>query len=495
MDEATKRSERIRAIRNAVAVNDANLAKIPPNNIELEEAILGAIFLEPITYRRISDQLKPETFYKESHNLIYKAMQRLAAKGEPIDLLTVKHELTKAGELENVGGPLYLSSLPNKVNSSVNIETHARIVQEHYMARRLIVSGNEITKKAFEADVDVFDLLSEASISIGSILTENVKADVTVARDLMNPMLKDIEDRLNNKVSGLQSSIVSIRNKIGYFANGDMIVVGGSTSMGKTAYLVSEALYWAREGRAVAIFSLEMMKVQMMYRFISQVSRVGLETVGKGKPNEKELKDIHVAIGQLENTKLFIDDTPGISVQELRAKCHKLNDRHNLEAVFIDYLQLMTLAGKPKNMSREQELSEISRSVKRLAKELNCPVFALVQLSREVGKRKENGYRPILSDIRESGSIEQDADIVMFPYRPHYYGLGDYTEDYAESIIAKNRNGSLGICKMKFTGYVASYTTFTDNEAVKSFAESKNDYDTIELPLGIETKTQEDAPF
>ena len=491
------RKERIKRIREGVNKANENvsleLGKLPPQSLDMEEAVLGALLLEGDSIHRVIGTLKPEHFYKEAHSHIFKAIVFLLKHGSPIDILTVKEQLKKDGQLEMCGGVMFLNGLTNKVGFAGNIETHALHIVQKFMHRELIRVSSLSVQNGYDETKDIFDLLSEASLSINKIIGENVKSDVSVARDLIGEMLQNIEDRLKDKVSGVPSSIVSLRNKLGYFAEGDMIVVGGSTSMGKTAYIDSEATYWIREGRSVAIFSLEMSKIQMMYRFISQISGVDLETLAKRKPSDDNLKMIHVAIGQIENAKLFIDDTPAISVQELRAKCHKLNDKHKLGAIFIDYLQLVTLTERPKGMSREQELSEISRSTKRLAKEIRCPVFALVQLSREVARRKDNGFRPILSDIRESGSIEQDADVVLFPYRPEYYGIKDFTDDYAEMIVAKNRNGSLGSCKMKFTGHLAKYSTWTDNGTVESFIDAKNQYDTPELDLGI-TKSN-DAPF
>jgi len=473
-----RKDNRIKRIRDTVnEFQGIELGKLPPQAVDLEEAVLGAIMLESKSLKSVSPILTAESFYKESHAKIYQAAIDIHSKGEPIDILTVTTQLRKNGELELVGGPLYISSLTNRVASTANVETHARYIVQMAMKRESIRVGNTLVQQGYDETEDCFDVIETGLKSLSTILQTNVKGEITEAKESVIGILQEVADRKEGKVIGIPSSIISIRNKIGVFGETDMIVVGGSTSMGKTAYAISECLAMAQDGKPVVFFSLEMSKQQIVYRLLSQLAAVDLHDLVQGKLDELQEKALHNAIGQLERLKIFIDDTPALNVNDFRARCHKLKDKHNIKAVFIDYLQLMTSPAKGKNQSREQELSNISRTCKQVAKEIKCSVFALAQLSREVGKRKDTGYRPITSDIRECGSIEQDADIVLFPYRAHHYGVSGSKDNEAVMIVAKNRNGSLGDCRMSWVKHLAKYKSYSSDDELKDFTEAKSKYD------------------
>lgn len=461
MDEKQSKRQRIQSIREAMnEANGASMGKLPPQAIELEEGVLGALLQEDYIYAAVSQILTVESFYKEANARIYKAISELKKEGTPVDLLTVKNQLRKNEDLEMIGGPLYLSSLTGKVTSSANTETHARIVEEKAIARRMIAIANQVIQQAYEESTDVFDLQAKAVNDFTNCLA--IKKGMASARQLTIEMMQELSERMTSEkpTNCVPSSITGVRNKIGGFYNTDLIIVAGRPGMGKTAYVLSEIMEAARNGKRCALFSLEMDRKQVMHRFVSQVTGIDVSIISKGKPNEAEMEVIHKNLGIMENLPIFINDNPKINTTDFRAHVLRLKQVENIDLVVVDYLQLMSGSIDYKG-NRNAEISEITRVLKLTAKECDVPVVALSQLSRDVEKRTEK--KPTLGDLRDSGSIEQDADLIMFPYRDHYYNERS-DENQAEMIIAKNRSGSLGYTYMKWTPNIAKYSTWVENK-------------------------------
>ena len=444
----------------------ANQARIPPQATDLEEVVLGALMLEKNAVNAVIDILTPEVFYKETHQIIYTAIKELFAKSEPIDILTVTNQLKSTGNLDVVGGPYYISLLTNRVVSSANIEYHARIILQKYIQRQLIVISSEIIKDAYEDTTDVFDLLNSAENKIFQISENNLKRSHNQMPDLVNMAIKDIETARNSTstLRGVPSGYTELDRITQGWQKSDLIILAARPSMGKTAFALNLARNAAVDfNKPIAFFSLEMSSVQLVTRLISTETSLTADKLRTGNLAEYEWQQLNSMVTPLVNAKIFIDDTPQLSVFDLRAKCRRLKQQHDIQMIFIDYLQLMTAKGD-KNGTREQEISNISRSLKSLAKELDVPVLALSQLSRSVETRT-GSKKPILSDLRESGAIEQDADMVLFIYRPEYYNLseedGESTKGKAIINIAKHRNGKLGDVNLKFIG---QYAKFEDPE-------------------------------
>lgn len=465
-DNRYKRRERIQNIREAMnATMGLEMGKLPPQAVDLEEAVIGAMMLEQNAVNTVIDILKPSSFYKEAHARIYAVIISLFQKGEPIDILTVTQGLRKSGELEIIGGPLYISQLTNRVASTANIETHARIVAQKFIQRELIRISNEVIKDAYEESTDVFDLLDKAESNLFQVAEGNIRKNYDKMSVLIKTALDQIEAARQNStgVSGVPSGFTALDRITSGWQRSDMIVVAARPGMGKTAYVLSMARNMAVEFQIpVAIFSLEMSSVQLVQRLIASETEIDSEKLRKGNLQDHEFHQLHNRISRIAEAPIFIDDTPGLSVFELRAKCRRLKAQHGIQMVIIDYLQLMTVGGESKTGNREQEISTISRSIKGIAKELDVPVIALSQLSRQVETRGGD-KRPLLSDLRESGAIEQDADIVAFIYRPEYYGItedaeGNSTNGVGEIIIAKHRNGALADVKLRFIGRLAKFT-------------------------------------
>jgi replicative DNA helicase len=449
-------------------------SKIPPQAIELEEAVLGALMLEKHAITQIGEILLPESFYKESHAIIYKSIRDLAINAQPIDILTVTADLRKKGELDLVGGAFYITQLTNRIASAANIEYHARIVAEKYLQRELIRISGEIQTEAYEDDSDAFDLLDSAERKLFELSQGNIKKAMQSMKKVIIDTLKDIEDlkHKTGKFTGVPSGFSKLDRLTAGFQKSDLIIVAARPGMGKTAFALSvarnaslESLNVGEKPRAIAIFSLEMGNKQMVSRMISSEAEIHGHKLRTGELQDYEWAQLNSKISRLSEAPIFIDDTPALSVFELRAKCRRLKQQNNIQMVLIDYLQLMRGDdGNNKNGNREQEVSFISRSLKALAKELDVPVIALSQLSRMTERRTGGSNRPMLSDLRESGSIEQDADMVMFIYRPEYYQLaewedGEPTNGQAEVIIAKNRHGALENIRLRF---INDFTKFTD---------------------------------
>ena len=443
------------------------LGKLPPQAIEIEEAILGALMLEKDALTTVIDILKPGNFYKEANKTIYEAIVTLFNNSEPIDLLTVANQLKKEGKLELVGGPYYITQLTSRVNSAANIEFHARIVTERSIKRDLIRISSEIQKDAYEDTTDAFKLLDHTAQEIFEVTESNIRKNYADMKTLMYQAMKELEARKDHKdgLTGVPSGFTALDRLTSGWQNSDLIIIAARPGMGKTAFVVSAMRNAAVDfDHAVAIFSLEMSSVQLVNRLISAEAELESEKIKKGNLADYEWKQLVHKTDRLSKAKIFIDDTPALSILELRAKCRRLKAQHDVKVIIIDYLQLMSgESSKTGGGNREQEIASISRALKGIAKELNIPVIALSQLSRAVETRGGD-KRPQLSDLRESGSIEQDADMVMFLYRPEYYGItqdesGMPTQGTGEVIIAKHRNGSLDTIQLKFIG---KFTKFMD---------------------------------
>lgn len=443
--------------------------KLPPQALDLEQAVLGAMMLEMSAVNHAIDILHEESFYKEAHQRIFGCIRKLFQSGDPIDILTVTNGLKSSGDLDFVGGPYYISQLTNKVASTANIEFHARIIAQKYIQRELIRISGEVIKEAFEETTDVFDLLDRAENNLFHVAEGNIRKNYDRVNNVMKEAIDQIEAARKNVdgVSGVPSGFKELDRVTSGWQRSDMIVIAARPGMGKTAFVLSMARNMAVDHNVpVALFSLEMSSVQLVQRLIASETEISAEKLRKGSLEDHEYEQLHQRIGKLTEAPIFIDDTPGLSVFELRAKCRRLKAQHGIDVVVIDYLQLMTGGGNDsKSGNREQEISTISRSIKGIAKELNIPIIALSQLSRNVENRGGD-KQPTLSDLRESGAIEQDADIVSFIYRPEYYGFTEHPKDGAptaglgELIIAKHRNGALETVRMNFIGRLAKFTNF-----------------------------------
>lgn len=435
--------------------------KIPPQAKELEEAILGAMMLEKGAFDTVAEILKPECFYMDANQRIFKAMQALAIKSMPIDMLTVVEELKLKEELDIVGGPYYVSQLTNAVVSSANIEAHCRIVVQKFIQRELIRISGEIIGEAYEDSTDVFDLLDNAEGKLFEITNNHLRKNFDDIESVLVKTFNRIEDMRSrsDEITGVPTGFPTL-DKITYgWQPTDLIILAARPSVGKTAFALnlarSAALrYDGSTPTPVAFFSLEMSSAQLVQRVLSAESEIPLEKISRGRLEEHEMKQLYKkGFDKLSKAPIFIDDSAALNIFELRAKCRRLKNKHNVGMIIIDYLQLMT-GSADRNSNREQEISKISRDLKSLAKELQVPIIALSQLSREVEKRKEGNKIPQLSDLRESGAIEQDADMVMFLYRPEYYEItenefGESNKGETHVKIAKHRNGSLETVKLK----------------------------------------------
>lgn len=432
--------------------------KIPPQNIEAEQSVLGGILIENEAINRVMEILAPEDFYRESHRKIYHALIELSERDEPADLITTTNELRKKGELEAVGGASYLAYLIDSVPSAANIEYYARIVKEKAILRKLIETSTEIITQSYEDRTDVEAFLDEAEKAIFEISEKRVKPSFFPIKEIVKESFKTIEQLYKKKelVTGVPSGFKELDRLTAGFQPSDLIIVAGRPSMGKTAFCLNIAQYAAIEGRIpVAIFSLEMSKEQLVLRMLCSEAQVEGTRLRTGYLGESDWPKLTMAAGTLSDAPIFIDDTAALSVLELRAKARRLKSEHGLGMIIIDYLQLMK--GRGKAESRQQEISEISRSLKALAKELNVPVIAVSQLSRKTEER--TGNRPQLSDLRESGAIEQDADLILFLFREEVYHRTEENRGKAEVIIGKQRNGPIGKVDLAF---LDKYTSFKD---------------------------------
>lgn len=449
--------------------------KVPPQARDLEEAVLGAVMLEKSAFDTVVEILKPECFYVDAHQRIFRAMQSLAQKSMPIDLLTVVEELRTKEELELVGGPYYVTKLTNAVVSSANVETHSRIILQKFIQRDLIRISGEVISDAYEDSTDVFDLLDEAESKLFEITNNHLRKNFDSIDTILVKTIQRIEDMRNRQedITGVPSGFASLDRVTYGWQSTDLVILAARPSVGKTAFalnLARNAALHASKPTPVAFFSLEMSAGQLVQRILSAESEIWLEKIARGKMEEHEMQQLYRnGIQRLQNAPIFIDDTPALNIFELRAKCRRLKNKHNVSLVIIDYLQLMSGTGDKRSSNREQEISTISRNLKGLAKELGIPIIALSQLSREVEKRKEGDKMPQLSDLRESGAIEQDADMVMFLYRPEYYNItanefGDSNKGETHVRIAKHRNGSLETIKLRALLHIQKFTEMENDD-------------------------------
>ena len=440
--------------------------KLPPQALELEAAVLGALMLEKDALTTVIDILKPISFYKDSHQRIFKAILNLFDKSEPIDVLTVVQELREMGELEAAGGGPYVGNLTYKVNSAANVEYHARIITEAAIKRELIRVSSEIQRDAYEDTTDVFELLDKTEQALYEISESNIRKNFDDMRSLMGKAIKELEEKKNQKdgLTGVPTGFTALDRVTSGWQNSDLVIIAARPGMGKTAFVVSAMRNAAVDfKKPVAIFSLEMSSLQLVNRLISAEAELDSEKIKKGSLADYEWAQLNHKIAALSAAPIFIDDTPALSIRELRTKCRRLKAHHDVALIIVDYLQLMSGNSDGRGGNREQEIASISRALKGIAKELNVPVLALSQLSRSVETRGGD-KKPQLSDLRESGSIEQDADMVIFLYRPEYYKItedemGNPTQGMGEVIIAKHRNGSLETVQLKFIG---RFTKFAD---------------------------------
>lgn len=456
-------------------LNNLVFGKVPPQSKELEEAVLGAIMLEKSAFDTVIEILKPECFYTEAHQRIFSSMMSLANKQMPIDLLTVVEELKLNQDLEVVGGAYYIAKLTNSVVSSANIEAHARIVLQKFIQRELIRMSGEILSEAYEDSTDVFDLLDVAESKLFEITNNHLRKNFDSIDTVIMQTIKRIDDMRNRQedVTGVPSGFTQLDRVTYGWQNSDLIILAARPAVGKTAFalnLARNAALHPTKPTPIALFSLEMSSGQLVQRILSAESEIWLEKISRGRMEEHEMQQLYKkGIQRLSKAPIFIDDTAALNIFELRAKCRRLKSKHNIGLIIIDYLQLMSGGGgEGRNSNREQEISAISRNLKGLAKELHVPIIALSQLSRDVEKRKDGNKIPQLSDLRESGAIEQDADMVLFLYRPEYYDItsnefGESNKGETHVRIAKHRNGSLENIKLRALLHIQKFVDMEEN--------------------------------
>jgi len=443
-----------------------NIGRKQPQNLEFESAVLGALMVEQESYTQVCDLLHPESFYDHRHQLIYEAIQSLNVNQKPVDILTVTEQLEQSGNLEQAGSESYIMQLSAGVSSSAHILYHAQIIAQKSLARQLITFCSTIQTGAFDPTKDVADLMQEAESSLFTLSQRNMKSDYTQ----INPIIGNVYDMLNKAaartdgLSGLSTGFDKLDKITSGWQNSDLIIIAARPAMGKTAFVISMVRRMAVDNQApVALFSLEMSKEQLVQRLMVNVCEISGDKMRSGRLAPYEWSQLDTRVGLLKDAPIYVDDTPGLSTFELRTKARRLVREHKVRCIMIDYLQLMTASGLNIN-SRQEEVSTISRSLKGLAKELNIPIIALSQLNRGVeGREGYEGKRPQLSDLRESGAIEQDADIVCFIHRPEYYKLyqdekGNDMRGKAEFIVAKHRNGSIGDVKLDFKSEFARFS-------------------------------------
>lgn len=454
--------------RDVAAMLTDSVGLVPPQSIELEEAVLGALMLEKDAVIEVQGVITPEAFYKEAHQIIYKAILDLSMELKPIDLYTVTEKLKQNRKLSAVGGAAYLAQLTQKVGSAAHVEYHSKIIAQKFVQRELIRAATEIQKKAYDESMDVTDLIDLAEGEIFKVSEGHVKRDVQKSKDILTKTLQAIEEasKREGSFSGVPSGFTHLDRLTLGWQPSDLIIIAARPSMGKTAFVLSLARNVAVDfEKGVAFFSLEMSAEQLMMRLIVGESGLNSRDVRNGQLTPEQWKHLEASIKPLAGAPLFIDDTPALSIYEFRSKARRLKTQYDIQLIIIDYLQLMTASVDTRG-NREQEVAMISRSLKAIAKELNIPIIALSQLNRSVESRGGD-KRPQLSDLRESGAIEQDADLVAFIHRPEYYGLnvdeaGNSTQGLAEIIVAKHRNGAVETIKLRFRKEQAKFLDYDD---------------------------------
>lgn len=483
----------IKQIKNTPVIG-LEKGRIPPQATDLEEAVLGALMIDKKAVDDVIDLLLPEVFYNEKHVIIFDAILQLFKEGKPIDLLTVSAKLRENGTFASVGD-YYLISLTQKVASSANVEFHTRIVIQKYIQRKLISISSEIIEDCYDETKDVIELLDNTEAKLFEVTQGNLKKGSEDAGGLVKQAIENIEKISNQKgMSGIPTGFNKLDELTSGWQPSDLVILAARPGMGKTAFVMSMAKNMAIDfDIPAAIFSLEMSSVQLITRMISSETGLSSEKLRKGNLEQHEWEQLNSKVKNLAKAPIFIDDTPSLSIFDLRAKARRLYSQHGIKVIIIDYLQLMTAGSdNKKGGTREQEISTISRNLKALAKELNIPVIALSQLSRSVETRG-GSKRPLLSDLRESGAIEQDADIVSFIYRPEYYGQTEWDDEehtpcegQAEFIVAKHRNGGLDNIRMKFIGHLAKFTNLESDDYTTAFESKMNSpfIEEVNLPKG-----------
>lgn len=438
------------------------LGKIPPNDVEAEQAVIGSMLTDRDAVISAIEILKEEDFYREDNKTIYEAILNLYNRSEPIDIITLKAELTSMGMFEKIGGLEYIVGLPEKVPTTANVERYINIVKEKSELRRLIKAANEIIEQGYDPTENIDDIMNSAEKKIFNIMQDKDQKTYSAIKDVLVDAFTELEQLYNQKqhITGVPTGFIDLDYKMAGLHNSDLILIAARPAMGKSAFALNIATNAAVKAKVPAVlFSLEMSKEQMVNRILCSEAMVDSNKVRTGKIDDDDWIKLADTMGDLSEAPIYIDDTPGISINEIRAKCRKLKLERNIGLVVIDYLQLVQGSSKRASGSREQEISEISRSLKILANEINVPVIALSQLSRAPEQRPD--HRPMLSDLRESGAIEQDADIVMFLYRDDYYNEDSEDKGLAEVIVAKHRAGSTGTVKLVWLG---NYTKFANME-------------------------------
>ena len=438
------------------------LGKIPPNDVEAEQAVIGSMLTDRDAVISAIEVLKEEDFYREDNKTIYEAILNLYNRSEPIDIITLKAELTSMGMFDKIGGLEYIVGLPEKVPTTANVEKYISIVKEKSELRRLIKAANEIIEHGYDPSENIDDIMNSAEKKIFNIMQDKDQKSYSPIQDVLIDAFTELEQLYNQKqhITGVPTGFIDLDYKTAGLHNSDLILIAARPAMGKSAFALNIATNAALKAKVPAVlFSLEMSKEQMVNRILCSEAMVDSNKVRTGKIDDDDWIKLADTMGDLSEAPIYIDDTPGISINEIRAKCRKLKLEKNIGLVVIDYLQLVQGSSKRSQGSREQEISEISRSLKILAKEINVPVIALSQLSRAPEQRPD--HRPMLSDLRESGAIEQDADIVMFLYRDDYYNEDSEDKGLAEVIVAKHRAGSTGTVKLVWLG---NYTKFANME-------------------------------
>ncbi len=477
---------------------------MPPQAVEIEESILGGMLIENDAASTALELLKPEDFYKKAHRHIFEVMLRLYEKNNPLDLITVENELRDQKLLEECGGPGYLSQLTRSVSSAANIEYHAQIVAEKAIKRNLISKFTEVVSESYDSTTDPFELLDKAERYLFELSNSNKRAGARSINDILKKTLGRLEE-LRSKPDGVTGvpSGTDVDDYTAGWQKGDLIIIAARPSMGKTAFVLTVARNAALypdpdKNAAVALFSLEMSDHQLVQRLLTMEARVNAQSARTGRLSPDEFQQLIQGAGRLFPARIFIDDTPGITLMEMRSKCRRLKAEHDIGMVIVDYLQLMRGSSNDRNSNREQEIAAISRGLKALAKELDVPVIALAQLSRAVETRG-GSKRPMLSDLRESGSIEQDADVVIFLYRPEYYNImtdeeGRSTQGIGEIIIGKQRNGPVGTKRLQFIKEYARFENLTSYQP-DAYGDDNDAFAGGDGPPQISPPEDDDSPF
>lgn len=470
-DNFTTKSERQqRSFTQTTDLSQYTFGKLPPQAISIEESVLGAIMIEGNALNNVIEKLFPESFYQTAHQKIYAAISHLFSKNQPVDILTVIEELKKQGNLEEAGGPAYISALTNKVASGANAEFHAAIITQKFIQRELIRISTQTIKEAYEDSSDALILLDKTEQELFKISEKNIKKGSATMSQLIKTAIDEFKDKIDPEsgLTGVPTGFNDLDKVTSGWQKSDLVILAARPGMGKTAFVLSMARNAAVDFKqSIAFFSLEMSSSQLVTRLVAAEAELDISKLRKGNLSKEEWEQLYSKVKTLEDAPIFIDDTPAINILELRAKCRKLKQQHDVKLIIIDYLQLMSGGDKENKFgggSREQEISTISRGLKRIAKELNVPVIALSQLNRSVENRGGDKI-PQLSDLRESGAIEQDADMVMFIYRSQYYNKTQETEnkEHATLKIAKHRNGELTDVQLRFVDRFAKFENMNEN--------------------------------